>query len=172
MHFKRSGESEKNLCIGIILIVISALTGYVLWDFRQIEDVPHTYVKKAEIEAVFEENKEGFMQVAEFFKDKKSAMVLYDLTAKSFVTELSPSEKEQTAWIFASGFNTIKKREDALCIYLNRPTKHSINIGLCYDYQKENWHYLYFHDYDRCCPALTVGVYRLYDFIHNGGEEL
>lgn len=121
---------KRVLCIGIIIIMILALTGYVLWEFRQIEESCDIYVKKAEIEAVFEENKESFMEITEFFKDKKSAMVLYDLTAKSFVTELSPSEKEQTAWIFASGFNTIDRREDALCIYLNRPTKHLIQIGL------------------------------------------
>lgn len=163
---------KKILCIGIILVVISALTGYILWGFRQIEDVPHTYVKKAEIEAFFEGNKERFSDIADLFKDKEPSMCFYDLTAKKFVTEISPSEQEKTAWIFACGFNTIEKQEDSLCIYLNRPTKHSINIGLCYDYQKENWHYLYFHDYDRCCPALTVGIYRLYDLLYNSEEAL
>ncbi|MBQ1947465.1 MAG: hypothetical protein II359_02495 [Clostridia bacterium] len=50
-----------------------------LWGIRQNEEKPHTYVKKTEIEAVFEENGESFMDACEYFKDKKSAMVLYNL---------------------------------------------------------------------------------------------
>ena len=154
----------------LIFIGLLGVGGYISWRFHIInmQDVP--YVKKTEIEELLQENMVYFYGIADFYKEKDSEIVLYDLSMQSYKTEVSEEEKNQINQLFVNyHFNTIDndKETNTLCIYYNRPFTHSVQIGLCYDYKEETWTYLYSHNYKRCCPMVFGGSYKLFDLVKN-----
>lgn len=139
-----------------LLLIATLCAAYVLYSVLSLLSQPDAvYVRRSEIMSVFENNREYFEQVAEFYRLHDKQYIFYDSDAQSYLENAAPDTDEEAEIIEKLldefSFNEILRGEHgALSIDYARPLGHSVRIGMKYDYNSEKWRFLYSHNHTTC----------------------